>query len=394
MDLDLSDDQVALRDGIASMLDGRFADRPRPRRLRPRDVRRAGRGRRVLAARRRVLVGRLRRRVRAARPVLRARARSSRRCCSATAGSPASSIDADPLWIEHLDALDVLVVLVGPGRVRASTRARSTREPSPWPLDPCTPVARVDALPGGRRRSTSTRPSVRRAGAALTAALQLGLADRLHRARRRVREGARAVRPPDRLVPGDQAPAAPTCSRAPRSRGPRCTARARTSTRRRPRRRRLDRLVSRRQGRGRRRRDRERQGRDAGVRRHGLHVGGRRAPLPEAGVGARHALRLGRRARRRRCATAGARRPANPDATVRSHDAAADHRARGARAAPRVRSRRSVPRLRQRRRRERRVHRPRDGRGVDPARAHARRRSASATATASRRCSTTGPSRS
>ena len=35
------------------------------------------------------------------------------------------------------------------------------------------------------------------------------------------------------------------------------------------------------------------------LRRHGLHVGGRRAPLPEARVGARHPLRLRRREQRR-----------------------------------------------------------------------------------------------
>ena len=37
---------------------------------------------------------------------------------------------------------------------------------------------------------------------------------------------------------------------------------------------------------------------DAGVRRHGLHVGGRRPPLPQARLGARHGLRQQRRARR------------------------------------------------------------------------------------------------
>ena len=73
MDLDLSDDQVALRDGIASMLEGRVPiERVRAGFDRAMFDELAGAGR-VLAARRRLLVGRLRRRLRAARPVLRAR---------------------------------------------------------------------------------------------------------------------------------------------------------------------------------------------------------------------------------------------------------------------------------------------------------------------------------
>jgi hypothetical protein len=44
LDLDLDDDQAALRDGIAALLVGRF-DSDRVRRLRPRDVRRARGGR-------------------------------------------------------------------------------------------------------------------------------------------------------------------------------------------------------------------------------------------------------------------------------------------------------------------------------------------------------------
>ena len=41
MDLELSDDQVALRDGIAALLDGPLRLGPHPRRLRPRHVGRA-----------------------------------------------------------------------------------------------------------------------------------------------------------------------------------------------------------------------------------------------------------------------------------------------------------------------------------------------------------------
>ena len=287
MDLDLSDDQVALRDGIASLLDGRVPHRPRPRAASTARCSTSSPRRACSRCAPTASPGPTASSCSSSSAGTAFPARSWRRCCSATAGSPASSSDAAPMWVEHLDALDDVVVLSGPATARrvdpsASTasrrRGRSTR---------CTPVTRVERLPARRRRSTPTPTSGRRAGAALTAALQLGLADRLHRARGRVREGAGAVRPADRLVPGDQAPAAPTCSCAPRSRAPRSTrGRARSTTT--PRSPDLDRAGPRRQGGGRRGRDRERQGRDAGVRRHGLHVGGRRAPLPEARVGARH----------------------------------------------------------------------------------------------------------
>jgi hypothetical protein len=89
------------------------------------------------------------------------------------APDPAASV---PLWIEHLDVLDDLVVCwenaiwrVDPGTLAA--------QPSSWPLDPLTPVARVDELPPGTEVDIDVT-ELRRTGAVLTAALQLGLADR------------------------------------------------------------------------------------------------------------------------------------------------------------------------------------------------------------------------
>src|SRR5262245_31759680 len=41
-----------------------------------------------------------------------------------------------PVWIEHLDALDVLIVDSYPGHTVDPRRVEA--EPSPWPLDPCT----------------------------------------------------------------------------------------------------------------------------------------------------------------------------------------------------------------------------------------------------------------
>jgi hypothetical protein len=82
-----------------------------------------------------------------------------------------------PIWVEHIDTLDVLLV-ARQGETHAVDPAAVERDPSPWPLDPCTPVARVERLP------TGTPVKLDRAqwdlpGTALTAALQLGLADRL-----------------------------------------------------------------------------------------------------------------------------------------------------------------------------------------------------------------------
>jgi alkylation response protein AidB-like acyl-CoA dehydrogenase len=82
-----------------------------------------------------------------------------------------------PIWIEHLDALDVLLV-DGGGRMRAVDPRSVEAEPSPWPLDPCTPVSRASVLPAGTpvdfRFGGEDLP-----GTTLTAAFQLGLADRL-----------------------------------------------------------------------------------------------------------------------------------------------------------------------------------------------------------------------
>ena len=230
MDLELSDDQVALRDGIASMLDGRFADRPRARRLRPRDVRRARRAGRVLAARRRLLVGRLRGRVRAARPVLRARARSSRRCCSATAASPV--VESPTRWVEHLDALDDWSCSCRMRRARstASALARSRRRGRSIR---CTPISRVDTRSRGRPDRHRRRRNGRcGCGAHRRAPTRAGRP--AHRAGGRVREGKGAVRPADRQRSRRSSTCAPTCSCGPRSRARRCTPRARTSTTGRP----------------------------------------------------------------------------------------------------------------------------------------------------------------
>jgi len=86
-------------------------------------------------------------------------------------------VDAPPIWIEHLDALDVLLV-AGRGDLQAVDPGAVVAERSSWPLDPGTPVARANALPAGESAGVDTR-EFEMAGIALTAAFQLGLGDRL-----------------------------------------------------------------------------------------------------------------------------------------------------------------------------------------------------------------------
>ena len=113
--------------------------------------------------------------------------------------------DDEPAVVEHLDDLDVLVVDDGeqlrrldavpegaPGRPTHSTRSR--RSPS------CGPCRRAAA--------PSPRAAPARARGALLAAAHAGRAGTGgHRPGRRPRQGAPAVRPSDRRLPGGEAPA-------------------------------------------------------------------------------------------------------------------------------------------------------------------------------------------
>lgn len=179
MDLDLSDDQVALRDGIASMLEARVGIE------------------RVRAGFDRAMFDEL---ANAGVFSLRADGFSWADCVvvfeqlgrfcvpgplvsslllgdGRIAGSVWASDRAEqPVWIEHLDALDVLIA-IGPGGARAVDPKAVVAEPSPWPLDPCTPVARATEIPGGEPVAVDAQWET--AGTVLTAAFQLGLADRL-----------------------------------------------------------------------------------------------------------------------------------------------------------------------------------------------------------------------
>jgi len=85
--------------------------------------------------------------------------------------------DRHPLLVEHLAALDVLIVADPAGLVALAPSALSA-EPVPTPLDPLTPLHRVGSLPRG---TPLAGPEVaarwRREGAVLVAALELGIAE-------------------------------------------------------------------------------------------------------------------------------------------------------------------------------------------------------------------------
>jgi alkylation response protein AidB-like acyl-CoA dehydrogenase len=82
----------------------------------------------------------------------------------------------DPAFVEHLAALDALLV-VGDGGVTLAERPPTSR-PVERPLDPLTPIDVVDVLPTGRPvGGPEVAARLRTVGGLLAAALQVGLAD-------------------------------------------------------------------------------------------------------------------------------------------------------------------------------------------------------------------------
>ena len=111
-------------------------------------------------------------------------------------------------------------------RSTASTRRRSPRPRSRRPLDALTPLwRRRRRAPRRRARSPTPRPrdACRLVGMVLTARAPARPRAARHRARDRVRQGARAVRPGRSARSRRSSTSAPTCSCGPRSRAPRCT---------------------------------------------------------------------------------------------------------------------------------------------------------------------------
>jgi len=177
MDLDLSVDQIALRDGITSLLDARF-----------------GTGR-IRAGFDHAMFDEL-----ADAGVFSLRAdgfswadcvvvfeQLGRFCVPGPlvtsllvgAGRIADLVEAGdggPVWVEHLDALDELFILGDQQLARVDPRGLAASDAS-WPLDPLTPVSHVVDMPIGAAVAGDVC-ELRRTGAVLTAAMQLGLADR------------------------------------------------------------------------------------------------------------------------------------------------------------------------------------------------------------------------
>jgi alkylation response protein AidB-like acyl-CoA dehydrogenase len=178
MDLDLSADQIALRDGIASMLAGRFST----------DRIRGGFDREMFAELSEAGVFSLRADGFSWADCVVVFEQLGRFCvpgplvASLLAGGATGVVGlieqpaAFPTWVEHLAVLDQLFVLDGDRLGRVDPRALDG-PPATWPLDPLTPVTAASALPACARVGVDVA-AFRRAGTVLTAALQLGLADR------------------------------------------------------------------------------------------------------------------------------------------------------------------------------------------------------------------------
>lgn len=82
-----------------------------------------------------------------------------------------------PALVEHPDAIDALAVIDDDGITVVTSDELGAGTALDWPLDPLTPVSRVDALPDGRRVGDAELARAwRQGGALLTAAYQIGMA--------------------------------------------------------------------------------------------------------------------------------------------------------------------------------------------------------------------------
>jgi alkylation response protein AidB-like acyl-CoA dehydrogenase len=84
-----------------------------------------------------------------------------------------------PAFVEHLDNSDAVAVLDGDGVSVLTPDDLGDAVALDWPLDPLTPVHRIDELPAGRPiADDATAQEWRRGGSLLTAAFQVGMAQR------------------------------------------------------------------------------------------------------------------------------------------------------------------------------------------------------------------------
>jgi len=175
MNFDLTDDQIALRDGIRSLLEGRF----------PMERVREGFDRSMFDELAEAGVFSLRADGFSWADAVIVYEELGRACVpgplvdSFGASVITGVVEPNPghtIWVEHLAALDRLLVFTPEGVDAVDPRALDGAE-AEWPLDPLTPVTPVSALPAGER--VGEAPQAYRwwqEGALLTAAQQVGLA--------------------------------------------------------------------------------------------------------------------------------------------------------------------------------------------------------------------------
>jgi alkylation response protein AidB-like acyl-CoA dehydrogenase len=182
VDLELSDDQVALRDGIAALLGGRF-DAARIRagfdRAMWDELGAAGvfsLGADGFGWADRVVVFEQLGEACVPGPLVAGSLANG--LLEGVVGGVDRPPSGEHAFVEHLERLDHLVVLDADG-IWVVDPAALTGAPSSWPLDPLTPVTRIASLPDGERLGDATLACEwSRRGTVLTAAIALGLAQR------------------------------------------------------------------------------------------------------------------------------------------------------------------------------------------------------------------------
>lgn len=181
MNFDLSDDQVALRDGIRKLCEGRF-DMERVRRGFDRSVWAELADTGVFSARAdgfgwadvSIMFQEL---GRALVPGPLTWTHLAHGVVDGVVGGVERPRADEPAYVEHRDELDALVVLDDDGVAAVDTAALGDGAGLDWPLDPLTPVDRVPALPTGEPvGDAGLARAWRREGALLTAAYQVGMA--------------------------------------------------------------------------------------------------------------------------------------------------------------------------------------------------------------------------
>jgi alkylation response protein AidB-like acyl-CoA dehydrogenase len=181
VNFDLSDDQVALRDGVRRLCDGRF-DMARVRKGFDRSVfteladagvfslRADGFGWPDVAITFQELG-------RALVPGPLAWSHLAHGLLDGVVGGLERPAPGAPILVEHPDAIDGLAVIDNDGVTVVAPDALGALTVLDWPLDPLTPVSRVEVLPDGERIGDAELARTwRLGGALLTASYQVGMA--------------------------------------------------------------------------------------------------------------------------------------------------------------------------------------------------------------------------